>query len=65
MDILSCQEDVLVTGGTGMVGRALQEIMPDAHYLSTKDCDLTRYSEVERVFRQGRIPLKRGNYPQW
>jgi len=50
MDILSCQEDVLVTGGTGMVGRALQKVMPDAHYLSTKDCNLTKYSEVERIF---------------
>jgi len=50
LDILSCQEDILVTGGTGMVGRALQEIMPDAFYVSSKDCDLTKYSEVERIF---------------
>ena len=49
MDILDCQEDVLVTGGTGMVGRALQAIMPDAFYISTRDCDLTKYSEVERI----------------
>ena len=33
-----------------MVGRALQKVMPDAHYLSTKDCNLTKYSEVERIF---------------
>ena len=50
MDILSCQDEVLVTGGTGMVGQALQEIMPDAYYMSTKDCDLTKYSEVEKMF---------------
>ena len=32
---------ILVTGGTGLVGRHLQEILPDAIYLSSKDCDLT------------------------
>ena len=32
---------ILVTGGSGMVGRSLKDIMPDAIYLSSKDCDLT------------------------
>ena len=32
---------ILVTGGTGLVGRQLQEILPDVIYLSSKDCDLT------------------------
>lgn len=31
---------VLVTGGTGMVGKALQRIFPNATYLSSMDCDL-------------------------
>lgn len=32
---------ILVTGGTGLVGKHLQEILPDAFYLGSKDCDLT------------------------
>lgn len=38
---------ILVTGGTGMVGKHLQEILPDAHYIGSKDCDLTSWKEVE------------------
>jgi GDP-L-fucose synthase len=30
----------LVTGGTGMVGTALQDVLPSALFLSSKDCDL-------------------------
>ena len=32
---------ILVTGGTGLVGKHLQEIMPQATYISSKDFDLT------------------------
>tara|TARA_R110001592_G_scaffold177378_2_gene417696 strand:+ start:9921 stop:10811 length:891 start_codon:yes stop_codon:yes gene_type:complete len=32
---------IIVTGGSGLVGKHLQEILPDAKYLSSKDCDLT------------------------
>tara|TARA_R100000544_G_C2225799_1_gene60587 strand:- start:725 stop:1615 length:891 start_codon:yes stop_codon:yes gene_type:complete len=32
---------ILVTGGSGLVGKHLQEILPSATYLSSKDCDLT------------------------
>jgi len=32
---------ILVTGGSGLVGKHLQEILPNATYLSSKDCDLT------------------------
>ena len=42
---------VLVTGGAGMVGRHLKDISPDYIYLSRKDCDLTKYDEVEKVFK--------------
>jgi len=38
---------ILVTGGTGLVGKHLQELLPDAHYLSSKDCDLTNIKKVE------------------
>ena len=32
---------ILVTGGSGMVGKYLKKIMPDSHYISSKDYDLT------------------------
>jgi len=38
---------ILVTGGTGLVGKHLQEILPNAIYLSSKDCDLTDISRVK------------------
>ena len=41
---------VLVTGGSGMVGKHLKEVAPEYVYLSRIDCDLTKYDEVERVF---------------
>ncbi len=41
---------VLVTGGTGLVGRHLQEIMPDATYVSSKDADLTDYDSAWGLF---------------
>ncbi len=40
---------VLVTGGSGMVGRCLQTIRPDWVYLSSKDADLRNYSETYNV----------------
>jgi GDP-L-fucose synthase len=41
---------ILVTGGSGMVGKSLQEIMPDATYLSSKDCDLRNEKQVLHIF---------------
>ena len=41
---------VLVTGGSGMVGKHLQEIAPRYVYLSRQQCDLTKYDEVEQAF---------------
>lgn len=37
---------IVVTGGSGLVGKHLQEILPEAFYLSSKDCDLT---DIEKV----------------
>jgi len=31
---------ILVTGGSGMVGKSLKKILPEATYLSSKECDL-------------------------
>ena len=43
---------VLVTGGSGMVGRHLQDIAPDYIYLSSADCDLTSYKEVNLLMKK-------------
>ena len=34
-------KQILVTGGTSTVGKHLKEILPDAIYISSTDCDLT------------------------
>jgi GDP-L-fucose synthase len=43
---------VLVTGGSGLVGKNLRKICGDKNfiYLSSKDCNLINYEETERVF---------------
>ena len=38
---------VLVTGGSGLVGKHLKDIMPDAVYISSKDFDLTNIDRVD------------------
>lgn len=40
------ESKILVTGGTGMVGRELQKILPNAIYVGTKDCNLLNWREV-------------------
>jgi len=37
---------ILVTGGSGVVGQHLKNILPDATYVSSKDCDLTNIVHV-------------------
>ena len=41
---------ILVTGGTGMVGRFLQQILPEAKYIGSKDCDLTDINQVNEFW---------------
>ena len=53
MNLLSVQDRVLVTGGTGMVGVALQEIMPNAVYVGSK-YDLTNYEQTTQLFSEVR-----------
>ena len=38
---------IIVTGGSGLVGKHLKEILPNAIYLSSKDCDLTDINKVK------------------
>lgn len=42
---------ILVTGGNGLLGKALQEIMPEAKYVSSADYDLTNHEDVNKMFR--------------
>ena len=48
---------ILITGGSGMVGRSLKEFMPDALYISSKDCDLTNPIETELLLKDYRPNL--------
>ena len=41
--------NILVTGGSGLVGKHLQDIIPDATYISSKDFDLTNMDRVEEM----------------
>ena len=43
---------ILVTGGSGLVGRYLQNILPDAVYISSKDYNLTRIDEVRDMMNE-------------
>lgn len=40
---------IIVTGGSGMVGKSLKKIIPEAIYLSSKQCDLTEQKSVEAM----------------
>jgi len=41
---------ILVTGGSGMVGRSLKKILPNATYISSKDYNLTSEVDVIKMF---------------
>ena len=41
---------ILVTGGTGLVGRYLKQMLPEAKYVSSKDYNLLDMQEVKRMF---------------
>jgi GDP-L-fucose synthase len=43
---------VLITGGSGLVGSHLKEILPNATYISSKDYDLTSESAVNSLFSE-------------
>ena len=42
---------VCVTGGSGFVGRNLRKVVPEWTYMSSQDCDLTDYKQVEQYFK--------------
>jgi len=45
---------ILVTGGTGLVGKAIEEISSKYNYkfifIGSKDCDLTNLNDTRRFF---------------
>ena len=41
---------ILITGGSGLVGKYLKKILPDAIYISSKDYDLTSEIQVQKMF---------------
>jgi|TARA_R110001592_G_scaffold53050_2_gene162709 GDP-L-fucose synthase len=43
---------ILVTGGNGMVGNALKDIIPGAAFISSKHYDLRNYLECEAMFEK-------------
>ncbi len=45
---------ILVTGGSGMVGKELKKLIPDAIYISSKDYDLTNEFQVMNMFHKYR-----------
>jgi len=42
---------ILITGGSGMVGRSLKKYLPDAIYVSSQDYSLTSEIQVESMFK--------------
>ena len=43
---------ILVTGGSGLVGKHLQDILPNAIYISSKDYDLTDLQQVRDMMNE-------------
>ena len=50
---------ILVTGGTGLVGKAMEEVIdrekPEGeiwHFVGSKSCDLTSLDETRRLFQR-------------
>lgn len=42
---------ILVTGGSSMVGKHLKQFLPNAIYLSSKDCDLKNFDQTYELFK--------------
>ena len=44
--------NILVTGGSGLIGTYLKQILPEAIYVSSKDYNLLNLVEVQRMFSE-------------
>jgi GDP-L-fucose synthase len=47
---MSVYSRILVTGGSGMVGKSLRKILPNAEYISSTMYDLTKEPDVVRMY---------------
>lgn len=45
-------ENVLVTGGSGFLGKRLKKYNPNWTYLSSKECDLTNYDQTHQILKK-------------
>jgi GDP-L-fucose synthase len=43
---------ILITGGSGMIGQASKEVLPDAIYVSSKDCDLRDAESTQKLYKR-------------
>ena len=50
MDKNLIMKKILVTGGSGLVGTYLKKILPNAIYITSKDYNLTKETDVEQMF---------------
>ena len=48
---------ILVTGGSGMVGKSLKKFLPNATYLSSKECDLKNEEEVKSLMNNNEFDV--------
>jgi GDP-L-fucose synthase len=49
--------NILITGGSGMVGKSLKKILPNATYISSKDCDLTNEDSVMCLMKNNKYDV--------
>ena len=47
-------DKILITGGTGMIGKAIKSIIPNAIYIGSDDFDLRNSMKVEEMFLRNR-----------
>ncbi len=49
------KEKILVTGATGLLGKAIQELaVPDMIFIGSKDADLTDFKQAQKIFQKVR-----------
>ena len=51
----SFMKNILVTGGSGLVGKHLKDILPNATYISSKDFNLTNTDDVDKQKKQNEL----------